>query len=70
MSRKEGIYPDLKVNFAVVARTKLKHVQTILEFIETFPDTKIVFRKPASLNKLWIKEDNVQSILTLEEEKP
>ena len=66
MSESSSLDPEMYVNYAVVVRTKLKHVGSLKGFYDSFPDTKTIFSK-VSLNRLWVKEDNVPPIMELEE---
>lgn len=51
----ELIDPEQEVTLATVSKTKVKHIKTILDFIGTMPETKLVYRK-AKIGKLLIND--------------
>jgi len=63
---------DLKerLTLAVVVRTEVRHIKAILDVINNFPETKVVYKK-TSIGKLYIKKEPqpADPIMELNEEE-
>jgi len=61
------IDPTESVTFAVITKTRLKHIKDLRNFLKTYPDSYFVYNAVVSENSLKIESTDTKPILSLDE---